>query len=418
MQPLSEMDPAVLKHVRGETLSPKEAEIVKNWRSQSPERDQLLKDFESGAPWIVQEVRNIVRLDFSDIWHKVVSELTAEGAGPFPDAAPVLPLPQTSKRLWKIVGIAACAIALIGLVITTIRRMNHHPAKPIASTHRTNTAADIQPGANKATLTLADGRRIVLDPTRTGPLASQGNMTVSIETAGQVRYSPSTTPKTSSAPLYNTLATPRAGQFTLVLPDGSHVWLNNVSSLRYPIIFTGNSREVELRGEACFEVTRDESRPFKVHILKGAQPTNESDTVEVLGTSFNIKAYDDEDTIYTTLAKGKITFHRNGNDVTLLPGDQSVLTGKVVDVHHNVDTTIAMAWKDGNFNFHHADLESTMRQLARWYDVKVEYQGKITGNYAFQGSISRSLTLQQILDNLGKYGVHAHLEGRKIIVLP
>jgi len=269
--------------------------------------------------------------------------------------------------------------------------------------------ADIKPGGNKAVLTLADGRRIDLDTTANGVLANQGNSRVAKLSNGQLAYN-----GIAKQPLvvaYNSLSTPRAGQYTLLLPDGTHVWLNNASVLRYPVTFTGPDRTVELAGEAYFEVARDVVHPFRVKVQGGA-------TVEVLGTSLNIMAYNDEPAEQTTLIDGSIRVTQDNQSAVLKPADQSALdaTGKL-RVISEVDVQEVIAWKNGYFQFDHASLQTTMRQLARWYDIDVVYQGQIP-EHEFQGRIQRSLILSDVLRGLENEHVHFKLQGRQLTVTP
>jgi ferric-dicitrate binding protein FerR (iron transport regulator) len=274
---------------------------------------------------------------------------------------------------------------------------------------------DVQPGGNKAILTLADGHTIDLDSSANGVLASQGNTFVA-KLDGQLAYNKAAS-EAPATPTYNLLTTPRAGQFTLILPDGSHVWLNNASSLRYPVWFTGNTREVELTGEAYFEVAKDAAHPFRVHIhnsLAGA----DGGTIEVLGTSFNIMAYSDETAERATLVDGSIRYSHGNNSALLKPAEQSVLDarGDLKTVHHvNVDEITA--WKNGYFHFDHSSLESTMRQLARWYDITVEYQGTIPPQ-EFMGKIQRNMSLSTVLKGLEGENIHFKLVGKKVMVTP
>jgi ferric-dicitrate binding protein FerR (iron transport regulator) len=269
--------------------------------------------------------------------------------------------------------------------------------------------ADIKPGGNKAILTLADGRRIDLDTTANGVLANQGNSRVAKLSNGQLAYN-----NIAKQPLvlaYNSLSTPRAGQFMVRLPDGTRVWLNNASVLRYPVAFTGPDRTVELAGEAYFEVAKDAAHPFRVKVQDSA-------TVEVLGTSFNIMAYSDEPAERTTLIDGSIRVTRDNQSTLLKPAEQSALegTGKL-RVTPDVDVQEVIAWKNGYFQFDHASLQTTMRQLARWYDIDVVYEGQIP-EHEFQGKIQRSLLLSDVLKGLENDQVHFRLDGRKLIVTP
>ena len=182
---------------------------------------------------------------------------------------------------------------------------------------------------------------------------------------------------------YNILCTPKAGQFAILLPDGTHVWLNNASTLRYPVAFTGPDRTVELAGEAYFEVAKDAAHPFRVKVQNGA-------TVEVLGTSFNIMAYSDEPTEHTTLIDGSVRVTEKNQSAILKPAEQTALDAHgILHVTPDVNVQEVIAWKNGFFHFDHASLETTMRQLARWYDIDVDIQGQFP-DQAFNGRIQRT----------------------------
>jgi ferric-dicitrate binding protein FerR (iron transport regulator) len=208
---------------------------------------------------------------------------------------------------------------------------------------------------------------------------------------------------------YNTLATPRAAQFKLKLPDGTLVWLNNASSIRYPANFSGSTRTVELTGEAYFDVAKDASRPF---IVKAG-----SLSVDVLGTGFDVSAYSDEPAVLTTLVKGKIRVERNGQQAVLVPGQQVAAAGDGGWTVKPANTEAVTAWRDGLFNFDDADLHTALRQLARWYDVDVEFRGAVPAK-RLQGQMQRSLTLNQVLEILKDKDVQFALQGRKLIVSP
>ena len=210
--------------------------------------------------------------------------------------------------------------------------------------------------------------------------------------------------------VYNTLVTPRAGQFKLILPDGTQVWLNNASSLRYPSSFTGATRTVELTGEGYFEVARSSTQLFEVKT--GGL------SVKVLGTGFNISAYPDEPDIRTTLVQGKIKVESKEKTAVLHPGQQVVATEDGGwTMLKSVNTEEVTDWRFGLFNFDNADLHSVLRQLARWYDVDVEFRGTVPDKRV-QGQMHRDLTLNQVLEILKDKDIQFILQGRKLIVTP
>jgi len=271
---------------------------------------------------------------------------------------------------------------------------------------------DLLPGSNKAILTLTDGSKIELDTTRAGLLAQQGAMRVVKAENGVLNYQAMEGPGHGKTEMtYNTLTTPRGGQYQLSLPDGSKIWLNAASSIRYPTAFTGSERKVEITGEVYFEVAGDAMRPFRV--------TNKGMIVEVLGTHFNINAYEDEPEVRTTLSEGKVRVRHGGNSQLLSPGEQAVLhpSGEI-GLEKEIDLEKTMAWKNNQFIFERDELPAILRQLSRWYDVETEYQGPLKP-YHFSGVISRARNASEVLQVLQATGnIHFIIEGKKILVTP
>jgi transmembrane sensor len=311
-----------------------------------------------------------------------------------------------NKYWWAAAAVLFIFISsAIYFLVSTDKQDNSTIATNSKSSDQKN---DRLPGGDRAMLTLADGSQIMLDSAANGVLAQQGNTNIVKQQDGQLLY------KNEGAAVgeiaYNTLTTPPGGQYKLTLPDGSNVWLNAASSIKYPTAFTGNTRQVETTGEVYFEIAKDASKPFRVK-------ENEME-VEVLGTHFNINGYTDEALLRTTLLEGsvKITTPK-GNDI-LKPGQQAQVqkTG-VVKIINNADLEETMAWKDGNFYFENSDIYTVMRQLARWYDVDVTYKGTVSKH--FLGTISRNVNLSQVLSMLQQTGeVKFKIEGRKVVVMP
>lgn len=351
--------------------------------------------------WVQTELGRMEQVNTERIWTKVENRLKP---------TPSIPLTHTKRRWWtyaaaaSVIGIACAGGAWLWL-------SRNHPT-PTPVTTPAVLAADIKPGGNKAILTLADGRKIDLGTTANGLVANQGTTKVAKLSDGQLVYKKEKTTDNRPAPnAYNILTTPRKGQFTLLLPDGTRVWINNASTIRYPVAFTGPDRTVELAGEAYFEVAKDAAHPFRVKVQNSA-------TVDVLGTSFNIMAYSDEPTERTTLIDGSIRVTENNQSAVLKPTEQTALDAQgTLKVIPDINVQEVIAWKNGYFHFDHASLETTMRQLARWYDIDVVYQGQLP-DHEFQGSIQRDLPLSDILKNLESEQVHFKLEGRKLVVTP
>lgn len=274
---------------------------------------------------------------------------------------------------------------------------------------------DILPGGSKAILTLADGRKIELDESENGILVNQGGIKVHKNSDGIIEYTFSKQERNTivasdeAEPVYNTIETPVGGKYQLNLADGTKVWLNSSSSLRFPIFFSEDNREVELKGEAYFEVSKDFKRKFSVR--SGIQ------TVEVLGTQFNINAYSDEKSIKTTLFEGEIrVIDLKTNDSKLLkPGEQSNVDQSIQI--RRIDTQAEIAWKEGYFYFKKADIETVMRQLGRWYGVTARYEANLPEHH-FSGAISNNLTLLEVLEILEKSDIHFSLDGKEVIVMP
>lgn len=265
------------------------------------------------------------------------------------------------------------------------------------------------PNTNKAVITLADGSVLYLDSAGKGQIAMQGNVKLVKLANGQIAYETADGNMTPE-PQYNTLSNPRGSNvIDMKLSDGSQVWLNAGSSIRYPVIFTGNERKITITGEAYFEVAHNSAMPFKV--ISGKTE------VTVLGTHFNVNAYTDEVNTKVTLLEGTVKVNGSGATKILQPGEQAQIADKIVVVA-NVDFEEVMAWKTGKFVFgEKADIETVMRQVARWYNVDIEYRGKITSH--FGGTISRQVNISEIINVLEATGhVKCNIEGRKIIVTP
>jgi transmembrane sensor len=339
---------------------------------------------------------------------------------------------QISANLWepdtKVIpikrnryGIAAAAAVLLTMIgagsyFFLLKKPDAVPPQPeLAKTK----PRDLPPGRDAAVLTLADGRTIILDSAN-GTISQQGGATV-INLNGQVSYA-NTSKDKPLAVVYNKVSTARGNQYQLILADGSKVWLNSASSLRFPTSFTGDRREVELDGEGYFEIAKNAAKPFHVK--------TQTQDVEVLGTHFNVNAYSDETSVKTTLLEGsvKVVKRETANadepgqavqekPVILKPGEQSVLKGNSpFTIDHSPDIDQVMSWKNGWFEFEKTDIRTIMRQISRWYDVDIRYETK-TDNETYGGRISRNLNLSNILKMLENYGVHFKLEGKTLTVI-
>lgn len=301
----------------------------------------------------------------------------------------------------------AASIALILVFSATyFYTDNDKPWKIVVKKHIKN---DILPGGNRAVLTLADGSEIMLDNAKKGILANQGKTILNKSRVDVLVYqAPKNVSNSSLKITYNTICTPKGGQFQVILPDGSRVWLNAASSIKFPTAVSGTERKVVVSGEAYFEVSKNKAMPFRV-------VTNKQ-TIEVLGTHFNINAYSDESRVKTTLIEGCVKINYDDQTVLLKPNQQaSINTANSVINIKEVDTEDVIAWKNGVFTFESADIAFIMRQAARWYDVSIFYDGKLPSK-RFTGSISRNVNLSELLNMLKYTGINFKIEGKTIKV--
>lgn len=312
------------------------------------------------------------------------------------------------------------AIFILVMAGTAIYFITQKSAPETAKVTPSIFKTDIQPGKDGAILTLDDGRTMVLDSLGNGYIADQNGAKVLLQ-GGKLIYETGKTESVTDKIAYNTITTPNGRQFSLVLPDGTKVWLNAASSLRYPTIFDGGERKVQVTGEAYFEVASNPKMPFKVAI------SNETE-IEVLGTHFNLNCYTNEPYIKTTLLEGSVQVSSSGEKAKITPGQQARISGAVISTNNspgkkirivdNIDIDKVMAWKNGVFDFTDATLQEVMQQLERWYDIDVVYEGNIP-EIEFVGKMGRDLSLLNVLQGLETVGVHFRLEQpRKLIIMP
>jgi len=329
------------------------------------------------------------------------------------DAGIVLPF---YKR--KLPRVAAAVILLLVSTATYyyFNHKNNPVAPPVVSENKNES---ITPGGNKATLTLADGSVIDLGEAENGNVALQGNAKV-IKLEGQLNYT--TTDAQNNSITYNTITTPRGGQYVVVLSDGSKVWLNAASSLKFPTTFKGSDRQVELTGEGYFEIAKSilpggKKQPFYVNVHSA---TGNGGTIEVLGTHFNIMAYDEEAEINTTLLEGSVKVNMPDKTVFLAPGQQAHVTksDRKTEVLTGVDIESIIAWKNGEFRFDNMDVKAIMRQIGRWYDVNIVYEAGLPET-GLSGKIERKRNIAQLLEILeATHKVQFDIKGKKITVSP
>lgn len=344
------------------------------------------------------------------------SPLVYSGASPL--ASPVIPIYSGNPRpvthflrrfRWVAAAIFLLAAGTSGYLFL-LRKPVDHTAAPRISQGAAQ--KDILPGVNAAVLTLAGGKQIILDSTVRGTITRQG-ITAVVNTRGQLAYN--TVPGADetgkqAAVEYNTLTTQKANQYRLVLADGTRVWLDAASSITYPTHFTGKARQIVITGQAYLEVARDPQIPFTVRVR--------GQLIMDIGTAFNINAYDDESSVKITLAGGSISVKDDKQELRLAePGEQVESAGGKMQMTRNVDIENVLAWKNGYFSFDGADIRTVMRQISRWYGVRVVYEGE-PSHALFGGEIGRNLDLSQVLAGLSRTQGHFRLEGNTLTVLP
>jgi ferric-dicitrate binding protein FerR (iron transport regulator) len=375
-------------------LDESEQNELKNWLAQSPHNRAVYKEILNKEK-LEEDIREMLLYNSQDLWNKIEERTKGK-----------LVTISASRRWW---WPAAAAVLLVSFSVAAYFTLfNHKEKQNMATTGPTEQRFknDVAPGSEKATLTLADGTKIILDNTSNGTIATQGNAVV-IKEDGLLAYNVDQA-KSQNKIIYNNLTTGRSQEYkSLVLADGTKVWLNSVSSILFPTSFTGTERTVEITGEAYFEVAKNVLKPFKVKV-NGVE-------IEVLGTHFNVNAYDDEKIIATTLLEGSVKITQGTATAILKPGQQAQ-----ADKNNNVrvinaNTDEATAWKNGMFSFHDATIDIIMRQLVRWYDIDVVYENKVSKH--FNATIARTVQLSELLKLLElTEEVKFRIDGKKITI--
>jgi transmembrane sensor len=372
--------------------TPQEAEELFDHLKKDEAGRLLLKNLQAGFKEEINQPKSIHPEISQHVWKKLEANIQQQ------PVAKVYPL----KR-W--ISVAAAAIILITAGLFFFKTKPH--ITPLTS-RKERYRNDVAPGSNKATLTLANGTMIALNQAKNGLITKQGQTAINKINNGLLSYK--TLALANSTIQYNTVSTPKGGEYQVILPDGTAVWLNAASSLKFPTAFTGTERDVELTGEAYFEVAKNKAMPFKV--------TANNVKVEVLGTHFNVNAYDDESALKTTLLEGSVKLSSGNEHVMLIPGQQGSLgkQGGSFQVA-TVDTDDAVAWKNGNFSFAKEDIQSILRKVARWYNVDIVYQESAPKKQIW-GTVSKFENVSEVLKMIELTGVaHFEIEGRRITVM-
>lgn len=390
------------------TLSQEEEIELQSWVAESEENRSLFTELTDQAA-LAEKLKVYAQVNSQAIWEKTLQQIDP--------ATKVVPLNPAQRAWWKYATAAAVVLSL-----SVAGWLYFKPAVPqpvVEKQPAGETKEEITTDISKVTLTLTDGKKVILDNPNDQQKITQGNVIIS-RADGRIAYSGANGASENdpivvgSTVLYNTVSTPRGGQYQVILPDGSIVWLNAASSLRFPIAFAGGERNVSLTGEAFFEVAHMTNKPFKVAVEDGS-------TVEVLGTRFNITAYTDDALVKTTLLQGSVKLTTKAAAQQLLKPGQAVLVdknGKVEGVKNvGTDITKAVPWRAGYISLE-ADVKTVMQEIGRWYNLKIEYAGKIPTK-SLKGKIPREYPIKDVLTILQDQGIALKFDekNQKIVLI-
>ena len=397
-------DPFFIEWVKHKT--PGSEAFWKRWKESNPANlNDMLEARHQLQAFLSANPIDVAPAEGMEVWEKIRSSLQRSGyvleKNPDAGVSRVRPL---FKTWWAAAGLVLVMVSA-GYFIWRNARGGHQ-----INVAEKEIQENMAPGGNKAVLTLADGTKLVLDSANNGTITRQGNVTV-IKLDGQLAYQGAAANNSGSEVAYNTITTPKGGQYQLVLADGSRVWLNDASSLRFPVAFSGKQRRVELVGEGYFEVTHHADQPFNVAVA--------GMDVQVLGTHFNINSYADEESVKTTLLEGSVLVKAKNIklEAVILPGQQTILTATDLTVDKTADLDEAVAWKNGLFQFSGTDIGTIMRQIGRWYNVEANFAGDARSIH-ISGKVSRNLNLSQIIEVLEQSGIEVKRNGGQLVARP
>lgn len=399
---------SLINKYRDLTLSQEEKSELQRWVAESEENRSLFTELTDQAA-LADKLKVYAQVNSQAIWEKTLQQIDP--------ATKVVPLYPAQRARWKY---ATAAAVVLGLSVAGWLYFKPAVNQPVVEKQPAGeTKEEIATDISKVTLTLTDGKKVILDNPNDQQKITQGNVVIS-RANGQISYNGANEANgqdpiaVGSKVLYNTVSTPKGGQYQVILPDGSIVWLNAASSLRFPIAFAGGERNVSLTGEAFFEVAHMTNKPFKVAVEDGS-------TVEVLGTRFNINAYTDDALVKTTLLQGSVKLTTKAAAQQLLKPGQAVLvnkSGKVEGVKEvGIDITKAVPWRVGYISLE-GDIKTVMQEIGRWYNLKIEYAGKIPTK-SLKGQISRGYTIKDVLTILQDQGIALKFDekGQKIVLI-
>jgi transmembrane sensor len=417
----------LLKQIRHE-ITEAELQYLENWKASHPSH-ALVSEQVNDSGQLLNDLLAMKQVDMEGRWQQISAQINP--------VKKVVPL----YRRWYAYAAAAVLLIVAGVISWPYLALKKSPPPVVDNKEYTPADFNIPPGGNRAMLTLSNGAVINLEQAANGSVAREGNENVVKLKDGELKYE-QTAGTATTEEIINTLSTPRGGQYSLVLPDGSKVWLNAASSIKFPTHFSGKERRVAVTGEAYFDVSplaaslpaggagKENKIPFIVDVLP-PMGQGAGAEVEVMGTQFNIMAYNDEQAITTTLVNGKVKVSLpasspGDNPFKLLAAGQQaqirqpikgVVTSDLIKVAKVEDMDDALAWKNGLFSLNNSGIRDIMRTLSRWYDIEVNYPGKVP-DYKFSGSISRSANLSTVIKTLEYNGFHFKLQKNVISVLP
>jgi transmembrane sensor len=390
----------ILKRLR-KPLSLAEEKKLQDWMMESAQNEAIVKDI-NDPEQLAESFAKLDSLHPELVWDRVKSFSNEHKENTIEKLAAVHRLHKL-KTVWF--RVAAAVVVMLGT--STFFWVQYQKSIPVSVVNM-SIAEDVPaPSSSRAMIELSNGQHIFLDSANNGTIATQGNVNISKRSDNRIVYTGKGEPGKIE---FNTFTVPRGSQIaSIVLTDGSTVFMNSGSSITYPVAFRGNERKIEITGEAYFEVAKDPSRKF---IVSGGGMTT-----EVIGTHFNVNTYQDEVAMEVTLLEGSVKVSDGSSDKIIRPGEQATFTRGVMGVNHSVDVDQVMSWKNGLFNFQDKHLPEVMRQLARWYDLQVVYENKIP-DIEFFGQMGRNLKLSDVLEVLKSAGVHFRIkEGRHLIVM-
>ncbi|HEY8895159.1 MAG TPA: FecR family protein [Niastella sp.] len=406
-----------------EKISAEEERELKEWLAEAEHNNSFFRQI-TDKKVLQEKLKIYATADSETMWQKTLQKIEAATDGA--KLVDLYPEKKTIRMPFGKIAAAASIILLISAGAWYYFSQSAHNQIAKTDNNEATLISKIVPGSQQATLTLADGSTIILNTVQNGNLANQGHTQIT-KTDGRLTYNrkPGSESSKIGQDIYNTVTTPRGGEYQITLPDGSKVWLNAASSLRFPIAFAGNERIVELTGEAYFEVNPQIQPGIKEQkgqiaktpfIVKINTPAGNRNEVEVLGTHFNVMAYNEEGIIKTTLIEGKVKVTSGNNFQMIKPGEQARQKEGSITVQH-VDAEDVIGWTNGFIPVGGPDIDYTMRQIARWYDVNIEYQGK-KPEVSFEGKLPRAATIENVIKLLNANNIKARLneKERKIIV--